>query len=197
MLRGRLADDDGFGLVELLIAMTILVIGIMAIVAGFSSGMVALQRSSQVSTAGVLADQQMESYRRVRFAAIALDTTLFAGVDSTYKGDTAFPPSPPGTITGACAGSPTASDYYYCNPSRTTTGPDGRSYRIDSYVRWACVLPPPGTLLDTTVTPPTCTPQLAGVAKTRPVRSVTVVVRGGSPSRALIRATSMFDESTG
>src|SRR4051812_11709688 len=105
----------------------------MAIVAGFSSGIVALQRSSQVSTAGVLADQQMESYRRVRFSAIALDTTLFAGVDSTYQGDTAaYPPSPPGTITGACAGTPTTPDYYYCNPSRTTTGPDGRSYRIDS-----------------------------------------------------------------
>ena len=197
MLRVRLADDEGFGLVELLIAMTILVIGITAIVAGFSSGIVALQRSSQVSTASVVADQQMESYRRVRFSAIALDTTLFAGVDSTYTTDTAYPPSPPGTLTGACAGSSTASGYYYCNPSRTTTGPDGRSYRIDSYVRWACVLPAPGTVLDATVTPPTCTPTLAGVAKSRAVRSVTVVVRGGNPSRVLVRETSMFDESTG
>jgi len=105
VLRVRLAGDDGFGLVELLIAMTILVTGITAIVAGFSSGIVALQRSSQVSTAGVLADQQMESYRRVRFAAIALDTTLFAAATSggnpTYTGDTAYPPSPPGTITGS------------------------------------------------------------------------------------------------
>jgi prepilin-type N-terminal cleavage/methylation domain-containing protein len=193
--RVRLRDDDGFGLIELLIAMTILVIGIAAIVAGFSSGIVALQRSSQVSTAGVLADQQMESYRRVRFAAIALDTTLFAGVDATYTGDTAaFPPSPPGTITGACAGSPTASDYYYCNPSRTTTGPDGRSYRIDSYVRWTCLA---GTNLDQSVSPPICTAAVAGATKNRPARRVSVVVRGGTPTRVLVREVSLFDEATG
>ena len=196
MSRVRLAEDDGFGLIELLIAMTILVIGIAAIVAGFSSGIVALQRSSQVSTAGVLADQQMESYRRVRFSAIALDTTLFAtaSADPTYNSDTAFPPSPPGTITAACAGSPTTSDYYYCNPSRTTTGPDGRSYRIDSYVRWTCLFT--GSALDVMATPPTCTPP-GGFAKHRPQRRVTVVVRGGSPSRVLVRETSVFEESIG
>jgi prepilin-type N-terminal cleavage/methylation domain-containing protein len=196
VLRVRIQDEDGFGLVELLIALTILVVGIMAIVAGFSSGIVALQRSSQVSTAGVLADQQMESYRRVRFSAIALDTTLFAGVDSTYTNDPANPPPSPGTITGACAGTPTTPDYYYCNPSRTTTGPDGRSYRIDSFVTWTCLLPPPANVLNTAVNPPTCT-AAAGQVKNRPARKVTVVVRGGSPTRVLVREVSLFDESTG
>jgi len=196
VVRVRIHDEDGFGLIELLIALTILAIGITAIVAGFSSGIVALQRSSQVSTAGVLADQQMESYRRVRFSAIALDTTLFAGVDSTYQADTAYAASPPGgpAITNACAGSPTTSDYYYCNPSRTTIGPDGRSYRIDSYVRWTCILP--GTVLNVLLTPPTCAVP-AGVAKNRPARRINVVVRGGNPTRALVREVSVFDESTG
>ena len=44
----RLAKTEaGFGLIELLIAMTVMVIAIMAIVAAFSSGMVALNRASQ------------------------------------------------------------------------------------------------------------------------------------------------------
>ena len=63
----RLRKDDGFGLVELLIAMTILSIGIMSIAAGFSSGWVALERASKTSTASAIADQRMEAYRRVRF----------------------------------------------------------------------------------------------------------------------------------
>jgi prepilin-type N-terminal cleavage/methylation domain-containing protein len=66
----RLRNDEGFGLVELLIAMTILTIGIMAIAAGFSSGWVALDRASKASTASAIADQKMEAYRRVRFADV-------------------------------------------------------------------------------------------------------------------------------
>ena len=38
-------------------------LGIMAIVAGFSSGMVALGNASRTGTAGTLADRQMEAYR--------------------------------------------------------------------------------------------------------------------------------------
>ena len=41
------ASEGGFGLIELLIAMTVLAIGISAIVAGLSSGMVALNRASR------------------------------------------------------------------------------------------------------------------------------------------------------
>ncbi len=70
----RARQDEGFGLVELLIAMTILSIGIMAIAAGFSSGMVALNRASKTSTAGAIADQKMEAYRRVRFVDVVSET---------------------------------------------------------------------------------------------------------------------------
>ena len=38
----RVREESGFGLVELLIAMTVMVVGITALVAGMSSGMVAL-----------------------------------------------------------------------------------------------------------------------------------------------------------
>ena len=64
----RARQEEGIGLIELLIAMTIMSIGIMAIVAGFSSGIVAMNNASKASTAGALADQRMEAYRRVRYA---------------------------------------------------------------------------------------------------------------------------------
>jgi prepilin-type N-terminal cleavage/methylation domain-containing protein len=60
----RLREEAGFGLVELLVAMVVMSIGIFALVAGFSSGFGAINRASKTSTAGALADQQMEAFRR-------------------------------------------------------------------------------------------------------------------------------------
>jgi prepilin-type N-terminal cleavage/methylation domain-containing protein len=66
----RLRAEEGFGLVELLVAMTILSIGIFALVAGFSSGFGAINRASKTSVAGALADQRMEALRRGAYDAI-------------------------------------------------------------------------------------------------------------------------------
>jgi Tfp pilus assembly protein PilV len=59
-VRLRLRSERGFGLIELLMAMVMLNIGILAIVAAFNSGMFALNRASKISTASALADSQME-----------------------------------------------------------------------------------------------------------------------------------------
>ena len=67
-IRGR--GDEGFGLVELLIAMTVLAIGIFALVAGFSSGYGALNRSSSASSAASVAETKMESYRALKYVSI-------------------------------------------------------------------------------------------------------------------------------
>ena len=78
----RLAKTEaGFGLIELLIAMTVMVIAIMAIVAAFNSGMVALNRASHASTAATLADIQMESFRKGTYASIAPSTSTPSGPD--------------------------------------------------------------------------------------------------------------------
>jgi len=66
----RLRSDEGFQLIELLIALTILAIGILAIVAGFSSGMIALGNASRASTAATIADKEMEKYRRLAYTPI-------------------------------------------------------------------------------------------------------------------------------
>ena len=83
------------GLIELLMAITILNIGILAIVGAFNSGMITLRRSSMVATASVLADQQMELYRALTYDQISLDTTSLASVDNNYKCDSALGSSCP------------------------------------------------------------------------------------------------------
>jgi prepilin-type N-terminal cleavage/methylation domain-containing protein len=57
-------------LIELLIAMAVLSIGIAALVAGFSSGVVSINRARTVSTAGTLADKEMELYRQAAFTSL-------------------------------------------------------------------------------------------------------------------------------
>jgi prepilin-type N-terminal cleavage/methylation domain-containing protein len=96
-------EDGGFGLIELLIAMTVLVVGLLSLVAAFSSGYVATNRASVTGTASVLADRQMEAYRGMTFRAIASVTT-------SYSSSTT-PPSPDGrqyTVTATVDSSQTA-----------------------------------------------------------------------------------------
>ena len=85
----RLRSEEGFGLIELVISMVMLNVGILAIVTAFNSGAVALKHASEVSSAAVLADKQMELYRALKYAEIALDSTSVttANADTTYQCD--------------------------------------------------------------------------------------------------------------
>jgi prepilin-type N-terminal cleavage/methylation domain-containing protein len=73
-LRRLASSESGFTLVELLIAMVVMAIGISAIVAGYSSGLLGVNRARLTSTAGTLADKQMEAYRQGSFSSVP--TTL-------------------------------------------------------------------------------------------------------------------------
>jgi Tfp pilus assembly protein PilV len=173
-VRVRLRSERGFGLIELLMAMVILNIGILAIVAAFNSGIFALNRASRISTASALADSQMELYRAIKYDSIALDSTALGLVDNAYTCDSALgsscPNSTAGEVTTTCTGLPNE-----CNPSRPVTGADHKKYRVDTYI------------LTTTPT------------NGRPLKAVTVVVRDGSAlsARPFARVTSTFDSSTG
>jgi type II secretory pathway pseudopilin PulG len=59
-------------LIELLVAMLVMAFGVMALVAAFTSGILALERGAKTSTAGALADKQMETYRQGTFASIPI-----------------------------------------------------------------------------------------------------------------------------
>jgi Tfp pilus assembly protein PilV len=179
----RLKGEEGFGLIELMIAMVMLNIGILAIVASFNSGAVALRRASHVSTASALADQQMEGYRALLYSQIGLDTNQIAGLDSTYKCDSALGASCPNVVTGCSTGScadntvPTLAcgAANQCLATRTVSGatsPDAYRYRIDSYVLYKT--------------------QTSG----RQLKQITVVVRDATtPSKTFTRLTSTFDRT--
>ena len=157
---------------ELLLALTILNIGLLALVASLNSGIVAVERASKISTAATLADSQLELYRAIKYSALALDDNTTKNLtDALYKDDPVLAGDVNNSVTTmtGCTAMPN-----YCNPSRIVTGADGRPYRVDSYITWT-------------------TP-----ASGRQVKLVTVVIRDGrSPFGRLSRQQSTFDESTG
>jgi type IV pilus modification protein PilV len=170
-----LRREEGFTLIELLIAMIVLTIGILALIAAFSSGYMTLNRATRVSSARLVADSQMERFRAVQYSALKLNTTCGASCteDATFTGDAAY--SSAAQVTGCTTADAT------CLPTQTKTGPDGKSYRLDSYIEYACVS---GTLS----TSPSLT---CGSGNPYPVKRVTVVVRSSSLTAA-VREQSTF-----
>ena len=166
----RLREEGGFQLVELLIAMTILGIGIMAIVAGFSSGMVALTNAGRASTAAALADKQMERCRRLQYATIKNATDTAPG-----GSDPAFFLCKAGTIS--------------------PLGPDGRSYPKTMTVTWSC---PVGTPTPASpAPPPAAEPTCSGSVASRAVILIGVSVSDPVTGRVLVRESSTFDQALG
>lgn len=157
-MSARARGEGGFALVEMLVAIVVINVGLLAILLALTSGMTTLRRSAELSTAAAVADRQLERYRAVAFNAIYLDTTSLASVDTTYTSDAAYSAS---QVTQAC--SPIVPT---CSPSQTVTGPDSRSYRVDTYIVW---------------TTPT-----GGSA----VKQVTVVVRKPGASATLARVST-------
>jgi Tfp pilus assembly protein PilV len=260
ILDTRARREHGFGMIELLASMTVMLIGIFAVFAVFQAGIVQIRRASTTTTAAAVADSEMEKFRAVRYDSIGLADSDVAAADSTYKNDSAykadtaptttlasamtlsqltisaasasgFPPAAPfivkidselilvsggaGTTTWTVrenvANQPSLGRGYLgttatahsagaavvqiqrvnvtkcgtpppaCTtsvPTKTATGADGRSYRVDTYITWK---------------------QISSASTTgRLLKLVTVVVRdSASPYRRWVRLTSAFDESTG
>ncbi|HZQ81359.1 MAG TPA: prepilin-type N-terminal cleavage/methylation domain-containing protein [Gaiellaceae bacterium] len=189
MPAARLKNESGFGLIELLIAMTILQIALLALVSVFSSGAVAMGRASRLGVASGIADRAMEQYHALIYGQIGLNTG--GTTDATYTGDSVCTghsgtcgdisvsgcTSNPVTVVGIGTNPPNP-----CAMIQNVTGPDGKSYRVDTYIQNY-----------TAPTPSGGSPPRAG-------KLVTIVVfdpntKYGS-ARVLARESSSFDCST-
>lgn len=150
----RGSDQDGFLLVELTAAMVILAIALLALMAGYDSAFVSIRKANQKSAAAALANAQLETYASLPYAQIGLDeaTTDAVGDSTNAAYDSLYATNPilasdgsmvngvvepDGTfndikITG-CGG--TTPPPPSCLPIQTETGSDGRSYRVETFVR--------------------------------------------------------------
>ena len=69
-LGARMREEDGLGLIELLIALLVLNVGIFATLGAFTSAASTLKRSSRISTAAAIADQEIEALHNLRYSNI-------------------------------------------------------------------------------------------------------------------------------
>jgi type II secretory pathway pseudopilin PulG len=181
-LRQRAAGEDGFGLVELLIAMTMLSIAIGALLAVFTSSAVSLRRAGEKGTALTLADTQMEKYRTRTFTAVRIDGTLIP-TSGTYvtanAADSTIPPATNQAVAGSNGDDdcPTTDEPPACLPVRNVTGPDGHAYRIETYVNYVNN--------DSTLS-------IRTPASDLPLKLVTVVVRDATTDSIMARESSAF-----
>ena len=205
-LARRIRREEGFGLIELTIALVMLAIGISALGGLFISGNYALRRASKSDTAAVLADKLFERFRAQKWDSIGLSNALFQSVDATYKSDPAYSDSVANggtavTVTDPsdpCYGS--APLYSVCYPSRTApdsfdTTPDSHQYRIDTYINWDCSTS--SDHLDTSVSPPVCKTSGGVEDKYSQVKRVTPVVRDPSSNAEVYRTSTTFDRLAG
>jgi type II secretory pathway pseudopilin PulG len=197
LVPARAAEEKGFGLIELLIAMVVLNVGILAVVGAFQSGALALGRSSLVSNGTAVADRVMEVYRNLRNCGIYLtsstipvsgspnytqyvaDPTNFGNVgpysgsnplwvtETTGTGYSPILPSSAACIPSGLALTPT-------NAVQTLTGPDGRSYTAFVYI----------VILQ---------PAIGGAAGLYTKQVTVVVLDPQDSARVLARESSVFD----
>jgi Tfp pilus assembly protein PilV len=199
-----LRKDEGFGLIELTIALTMLAIGISALGGLFVAGHFALRRATQSDTAAVLSDKLLERFRAETWDTVAVSKALFdqEATDTTYTGDAAYSLSTAVTdSSGLCQG--LTPGYSACWPSRAIpdtsvtpheVAPDARRYRLDTYVNWGCS---DGAAPDMSTSPPTCS-----YGPFSQVKIVTIVVRDATSAASLAgapvyRLTSTFDRLAG
>lgn len=182
-LLARLRDEDGFGLIELSFAILVLNIGILAIVAAFTSTGLSLARASKLESATAVADKQIESYRALPNCAIYLTATSVTAVSSNsiYTGDSAY--SSPEFTDSTTAVSPipdtctSGVSSTLTTASQTIQGPDGRKFRVDTYI----------SVHNAVTSPQNASTKLVAVA----VRDF------DSPSTTYVRETSTFDPALG
>jgi type II secretory pathway pseudopilin PulG len=171
----ELGSESGMGLVELVVAMFVLTVALLALAAGYDAAAISVHNASKKTIAAKLASAQIELYQALKFSNIGLDQTTLAdvqrgaGYDANYVTDEAglSPSGTDHTISG-CGTAP------QCLPIQDVTGPENHPYRLETFVR------------DVTNT---------GATGTWNERMVTVIVRdrGVAGNPELLRQTTGFD----
>lgn len=115
--------ESGQGLIELLIALTVLAVGIGATLTLFAGSLISQQHAAREGTAITLADRQMETYESMPYSCISSTFVMPAGCVS-YSG---FPNPYAASQTTTSSDSP---DHRLYDVTTAITAAPGSSYQI-------------------------------------------------------------------
>jgi type II secretory pathway pseudopilin PulG len=140
-MRARLQDESGFSIVELVVAVMVITVALLAIAAGFETAAVSVHAAAKKTVAAKLANAQIERYAALAFTSIGLDATTLTNTktsgnpsySSTYVSDeTALNAVTGGTDVSISGCGSTAAQ---CLPVQTVTGTDNKSYKLETFIR--------------------------------------------------------------
>jgi Tfp pilus assembly protein PilV len=183
----RLHHEHGQGMIEMILAMVVITIAVLALMASYDEAFFSLHSSARKTAAASLAESQLELYSasysvQANFSSIGLSSSLVTTAkasDPFYSTDEAsLTPSSTSEVPNPSCTTTTAQ----CKPVQTSvTGSDGKKYRVETFIRDV------SQTLTCTTTPP---------CPTTPERDVTVIVRdpnvSGTPS--VYTVTAAFDQ---
>jgi len=178
---GRLDNESGSMLIELILAMLFLAVAVGALVSVYSASVVSLRHTSIEGNALTLVDRQIELYNTLPYAFISLDSTTIPGSTDSYTTAHSTDSTIPGAlgqVTGTTVAPGSCTSPKAPQPSCATqlvAGPDGRTYRIDTYIVF--------------ITPPT-----AGSRAVKQVTSVARLVQSGTVGPIRARIQSAYDQ---
>jgi type II secretory pathway pseudopilin PulG len=132
-MRTRVKAEDGFLMIELVAAMCIMIVALLALIGAYSLAYFAINSTNQTTSAGLLANNQLELYASLSYASIGLDATTLATVKSTdpnYNTDeSALAVSGTDVTISGCGSSA------QCSPVQTITAGDHKTYKLETFIR--------------------------------------------------------------
>ena len=132
-MRTRAHNENGFLMIELVAAMLLLTVALLALIGAYSFGYFAVGSAGKTVSAGLLGNNQLELYSSLPYASIGLDATTLTSVkstDATYSTDeSALPVSGTDVSISGCGSSAK------CSPVQTLTGPDNKTYKVETFIR--------------------------------------------------------------
>lgn len=132
-MRHRARSEGGFLTIELIVAVFVITIALLALMASYDDAFLSLHSSAKTTSSGLLAENQLELYASLPYASIGLDSSTLTSVkahDTYYSTDEAALPGSGTDATITSCGS-TAQ----CSPVQTLTGSDGNSYKLETFIR--------------------------------------------------------------
>ncbi len=119
--------------IELMVSIVLITVALLAMMAAYMGAFASLHSSGQTSSAGLLAENQLELYASLPNSSIGLDTSTLNTVkqsDANYSTDEAHLPGTGADVTITSCGTSAQ-----CSPVQTVTGADHHTYKIETFIR--------------------------------------------------------------
>lgn len=132
-MRQHARSEAGFLTIELMVAIVLITVALLALMAAYDGAFTSLHSSAQTSSAGLIAENQLELYATLPYNSIGLDSATLTSTKSTdpnYSTDEAALPGSGTDVTITSCGSSAQ-----CSPVQTLTGTDHHSYKIETFIR--------------------------------------------------------------